>query len=138
MKLHHIGWAVRSIAASRPHFEGQVGLEFDGIEDFPTLSVAFYDVGGCLVELLEPTSADENDVSEFIRARGEGIHHMAYEVSDVAAALFEAHRRGLKLVDHRPRPGARGTMIGFVDPEREDGVFVEYVELPGGPNAHNG
>lgn len=135
MRLHHIGWAVRSIADSRPHFEDQVGLAFDGIEDFPRLSVAFYDVGGCLVELLEATSPEEDDVSAFIARRGEGIHHLAYEVPDVAEALREAARRGLDLVDLVPRPGARGTMIGFVDPHREDGVLVEYVELKGGPNA---
>lgn len=135
VKLHHIGWAVRSIADSRPYFEDQLGLQFDGFEDFPALTIAFYDVGGCLLELLEPTSSEENDVRVFLATRGEGVHHMAYEVPDVVAALAEAQRRGLRLVDHVPRPGARGTMIGFVDPEREDGVFVEFVELPGGPNA---
>jgi methylmalonyl-CoA/ethylmalonyl-CoA epimerase len=135
MRLHHIGWAVRSISDNRAHFEEQIGLPFDGIEEFPRLSVAFYDVGGCLLELLEATSPEEDDVSRFIERRGEGIHHLAYEVPDVAAALAEAERRGLPLIDRVPRPGARGTMIGFADPGREDGVFLEFVELPGGPNA---
>lgn len=135
MKLHHIGWAVRSIAASRPHFESELGLQFDGIESFPNLQVAFYDVGTCLVELLEATTVEETDVSTFIAAHGEGIHHLAYEVSDVSRALDEARAKGLRVLDTKPRPGARGTMIGFVDPRREDHVLVEYVELPGGPTS---
>jgi methylmalonyl-CoA/ethylmalonyl-CoA epimerase len=129
MRLHHIGWAVESLDAHSDHFARQLGLPYEGVEEFPTLKVAFYDAGGCFVELLEATRDDE-DVAKFLTRRGEGIHHLAYEVPDVIEALRLAEERGLTLVDRVPRPGARGTLIGFADGGRPDGVLVEYVELP--------
>lgn len=129
MRLHHVGWAVESLDAHSDHFARQLGLPYEGVEEFPTLKVAFYDAGGCLVELLEATDAAD-DVAEFLSRRGEGIHHLAYEVPDVAEALRLAEQRGLTLIDRVPRPGARGTLIGFADAGRPDGVLVEYVELP--------
>jgi len=126
VQLHHVGWAVRSLEDSLEFFRTTLALPYEGVEEFPTLRVAFFRAGATLIELLEPTSDD--DVAEFLRERGEGIHHLAYRVDDVAAELSAATERGLVLVDTVPRPGARGTLIGFVDPQREDGVFVEYVE----------
>lgn len=127
MELHHIGWAVRRLDEHRHHFADELGLPFDGVEEFPDLRVVFYDAGTCLVELLESTSPN-SDIAAFLAERGEGIHHLAYRVEDVAAALDTAETRGLRRLDAVPRPGARGTLIGFVDPAREDGVLVEYVE----------
>jgi methylmalonyl-CoA/ethylmalonyl-CoA epimerase len=129
MRLHHIGWAVDSLDAHADHFRRQLALPYEGVEEFPTLKVAFYDAGGCLVELLEATD-EGDDVAEFLARRGEGIHHLAYEVPDVADALRLAEERGLSLIDRMPRPGARGTLIGFADAGRPDGVLVEYVQLP--------
>ncbi len=129
VQLHHLGWAVRSLEKSRSHFEGELGLPFAGVEDFPTLRVAFYRAGATLIELLEPLT-DEDDVARFLQERGEGIHHCAYQVPDVADELLAAERRGLRLIDRVPRPGARGTSIGFADPRRQDAVLVEYVQEP--------
>ena len=122
-----MGWAVRRIDAHRRHFADE-RLPFDGVEEFPDLRVACYDAGTCLVERLEST-APTSDIATFLAERGEGIHHLAYRVPDVAAALDAAADRGLNRLDAVPRPGARGTLIGFVDPGREDGVLVEYVEV---------
>ncbi|WP_320066184.1 VOC family protein [Micromonospora sp. RTGN7] len=129
MQLHHLGWAVHSIEASREHFETQLGLPYEGAEEFPTLTVAFFRAGATLIELLEPKS-DEDDVAQFLRDRGEGIHHCAYLVDDVAIALTDAEARGMHLMDTVPRPGSRGTTIGFVDPRRADRILVEYVREP--------
>lgn len=129
LSIHHIGWAVHSLDADHDHFGRQLGLPYEGVEEFPTLKVSFYDAGGCLIELLEATDPSD-DVALFIAKRGEGIHHIAYEVPDAAEALRTAEERGLRLIDRTPRPGARGTLIGFVDPGRPDGVLVEYVERP--------
>lgn len=126
MRLHHIGWAVRSLRDSREHFEGLIGLQHDGTEEFPTVTVDFYDIGNCLLELLEPTGQD--DTATFLHERGEGIHHLAFEVSDVQDALEAAAARGMRVIDHRPRAGARNTLIGFVDPGRTDRVLIEYVQ----------
>jgi methylmalonyl-CoA epimerase len=125
--IHHIGWVVRSIDASRPHFETALGLELRSEEAFPNLRVAFFGGGTSMIELIEPLTDDSN-AARFLALRGEGLHHLALRVDDVAAALAEAAGHGFELVDSAPRPGARGTLVGMVDPKREDGVLVQYVQ----------
>lgn len=125
--IHHLGWAVRSIEGSRPHFETGLGLAFQGAEEFADVRVAFFGGGSAMIELLEPLS-EESDIGRFLARRGEGLHHLALRVDDVAAALADAPSHGLKLVDKAPRPGSRGTLVGVVDPGREDGVLVQYVQ----------
>ena len=125
--VDHVAWAVRSIDASRAHFERTLGLAYAGGEEFPGLRVAFFGDGPSQVELLEPL--DENSaIAAFIASRGETVHHLAVRVDDVAAALEEARRSGLRLVDQEPRPGARQTTIAYVDPQRADGILVQYVQ----------
>jgi methylmalonyl-CoA/ethylmalonyl-CoA epimerase len=126
--IDHLGWAVRSIDSARPHFETALGLDLQSDERFPEVRVAFFGAGPARVELLEPLTP-ESEVGLFIARRGEGLHHLALRVDDVAAALAEAPSRGFKLVDQAPRPGARGTTVGMVDPQREDGVLVQYVQV---------
>ena len=125
--VHHLGWAVRSIDDSRPHFESALGLEFAGEEGFPEVRVAFFGTGAASVELLEPLS-DQTDLGVFLATRGEGLHHLGLKVDDVAAALDEARTRGFRLLDTSPRSGARRTLIGYVDPERADGVLIQFVQ----------
>ena len=125
--VHHLGWAVRSIDDSRPHFESALGLEFAGEEGFPEVRVAFFGTGAASVELLEPLS-DQTDLGVFLATRGEGLHHLGLKVDDVAAALDEARTRGFRLLDTSPRSGARQTLIGYVDPERADGVLIQFVQ----------
>jgi methylmalonyl-CoA/ethylmalonyl-CoA epimerase len=127
--IDHLGWAVRSIDSSRSHFESSLGLDLQSDERFPDVRVAFFGKGPTRVELLEPLTP-ESDVAHFIARKGEGLHHLALRVDSVADALAEAPRRGFSLVDKAPRPGARGTMVGVVDPQREDGVLVQYVQGP--------
>jgi methylmalonyl-CoA/ethylmalonyl-CoA epimerase len=126
--IDHLGWAVRSIDSARPHFETGLGLGLQSDERFPDVRVAFFGAGPARVELLEPLTP-ESDIGRFIARRGEGLHHLALRVDDVAAALAEASTHGFKLIDKAPRPGARGTMVGAVDPQREDGVLVQYVQV---------
>jgi methylmalonyl-CoA/ethylmalonyl-CoA epimerase len=125
--IDHLGWAVRSIDSARSYFETGLGLDFQGDERFPELRVAFFGSGPAKVELLEPLTP-ESDIARFIARRGEGLHHLALRVDDVAAALAEAPGHGFKLIDKTPRAGSRGTTIAVVDPQREDGVLVQYVQ----------
>jgi methylmalonyl-CoA/ethylmalonyl-CoA epimerase len=125
--IDHLGWAVRSIDSSRSHFESSLGLALQSDERFPDVRVAFFGTGATHIELLEPLTA-ESDVGRFIARRGEGLHHLALRVADVASALAEAPGHGFVLIDKVPRAGARGTTIGVVDPQREDGVLVQYVQ----------
>ena len=95
-QLDHVGWAVRSIDASRPHFEVALGLAFCGEEGFPGLRIAFFGAGPAQVELLEPLD-ERSDVGAFIESHGEGVHHLALRVEDVGAAL--------DVTDPEPLPG---------------------------------
>ena len=87
--IDHLGWAVRSIDSARPHFEEGLGLGFQSDERFPEVRTAFFGAGPTRIELLEPLTP-ESEVGRFISRRGEGLHHLALRVDDVAAALAEA------------------------------------------------
>jgi len=125
--VHHLGWAVRSIDESRVHFETALGLVFRGEEGFPDLRVAFFGEGPATIELLEPLD-EKSDLSVFLAEHGEGLHHLALKVDDVAAALDDANARGFRLLDTGPKPGARRTLIAYVDPKRADGVLIQFVQ----------
>jgi methylmalonyl-CoA/ethylmalonyl-CoA epimerase len=129
MDIHHLGWAVRSIEANRRHFEVELGLPAEAEELAPGLRLAFFRAGSSLIELLEPLDQD-SDIASFLHRRGEGLHHVAYRVPDVQAALDGAVQRGLVPLDAAPRPGSRRTTIAFVDPQRSDGALIEFVQEP--------
>lgn len=127
--LHHLGWAVRSIDEARPHFETALGLDFRGEETFPDVRVAFFGAGPTSIELLEPRD-EKSDIAMFLARHGEGVHHLALKVDDVTMALATARRHALVPIDSVPHRGARGTLVGFVDPARSDGVLIQYVQEP--------
>jgi len=91
--------------------------------------VAFLSAGAPHIELLEPTDAD-SPVGRFVRDRGGGLHHVAFRVPRVDAALEAVAARGGRLVDRTARPGARGRRVGFAHPSAHGGVLVEFVEGP--------
>ena len=86
-------------------------------------------VGDSLIELMQPTHPD-TPVGRFLARRGEGFHHVAYEVADIEAALDELKKNGVELVDEEPRVGAGGTRTAFLHPKGAFGVLTELVELP--------
>ena len=131
--INHIGIAVRSIEANRPFYEDVLGARFDGIEEVADqkVRVAFFSVGPVghevRLELLEPTTP-ESTVAKYIETRGEGLHHVAYTVSDIQQRLDELKNGGLRLIDERPRPGAHHTQIAFLHPKSSAGVLTELCE----------
>lgn len=126
--LNHVGVAVRSIESSRPIYEA-LGLRFEGAEDVPDqrVRVAFFGVGNTHVELLEPASP-ESPIARHVEARGEGLHHVAFDVSDLPAALQQARAAGFRLIDETPRRGARGLRIAFLHPKSTGGVLIELCQ----------
>jgi methylmalonyl-CoA/ethylmalonyl-CoA epimerase len=128
--LHHVAIVVRSLEESRGAWEA-LGLtcgepEFVADQDVNVLVCA---IGGQRIELVEPASAD-SPVSKFLERRGPGLHHLAFEVPDCAAAIAAAALRGLELIDEAPRPGSHGTIIAFLHPRATGGVLTELVEDP--------
>jgi len=127
--IEHIGIAVKSIENSLPYYENVLGLKCYNIEEVADQKVktAFFKVGQTKIELLEPTSEDST-VAKFIEKKGEGVHHIAFAVPDVAAALAEADAKGVQLIDKAPRGGAEGLNIAFLHPKSTCSVLTELCQ----------
>ncbi len=128
-KINHIGIAVKSLEISIPFYRDQLGMNFEGTEEVAEqkVKVAFLQIGESRIELLEPTS-DDSPITSFLAKKGEGIHHMAYEVDDIEAALAEMKKNGTRLIDETPRRGAHNSLIAFLHPKATGGVLTEICQ----------
>ncbi len=128
-KIDHIGIAVRSIGERVSFFTDFLGLEVlnEEVLEERGLKVAFVKIGETTIELLEPLS-DSSQISEFIEKRGEGIHHIAFNIDDVDAAIVSAKEKGYTPLSDTPSRGAGSTRIVFLHPKTTGGVLVELVE----------
>lgn len=129
MKIDHLGIAVRSISDSLAFYRDALGLELSTTETVEDqgVRVAMLPVGESRIELLEPVSGDTT-VGRFIEKRGEGLHHICYEVEDLASKLEEIRESGVRLLDGYPRRGAEGKLVAFLHPASTGGVLVELAE----------
>ena len=127
MKLDHIGIAVKSLDAARIYAD--LGLSVDHVENVATQGVktAFIEVGDTNLELLEPLSAD-SPVAKFIEKRGEGIHHICFRVTDLESHLRRLKKKGYRLINETPVPGAHGCRVAFLHPSAGNGVLIELSE----------
>ena len=132
-KIDHVAIVVRSLDASLPLWRDLLGLELEEVKDIPTdrVRIAFLGVGESKVELVEPTD-DTTGVARFLESKGEGFHHVCFEVDNLAEALIRLELDGLELIDTAPRHGAEGP-VAFIHPRSCQGVLVELIETPGGP-----
>ena len=132
-KIHHVAIVVRSIDGSIPLWRDLLGLELEDVMDIPTdrVRIAFLGVGESKVELVEPTD-DTTGVARFLESKGEGFHHVCFEVDNLAETLLRLEIDGLELIDSAPRRGAEGP-VAFIHPRSCHGVLVELIEAPGGP-----
>jgi methylmalonyl-CoA/ethylmalonyl-CoA epimerase len=131
MELDHVGIAVADLTAASARWERLLGPPVRPPEEVPSqrVRVAFFEGGGAHIELLESTAPD-SAVGRFVATRGEGLHHLAFGVPSVDAALAELVARGERVVDRVGRAGARGRRVGFAHPAAFGGVLVEFVERP--------
>jgi methylmalonyl-CoA/ethylmalonyl-CoA epimerase len=129
LKIDHIGIAVRSISDSLAFYCEALELELAGSETVADqgVKVALLPVGESRIELLEPVS-EETPVGRFIAKRGEGLHHICYEVEDLESKLEKLRLRGMRTLDGYPRRGAEGKLVAFLHPASANGVLVELVE----------
>jgi methylmalonyl-CoA epimerase len=128
-RIDHLGIAVKSLEAAYPLYQSALSLPLHEVEEVADQQVrtAVFPVGESRIELLEPTSS-ESPVAKFIEKRGEGIHHVALAVPDVAQALQHLKDQGYQLIDQAPRQGAGGALIGFVHPKSTHGVLLELCQ----------
>tara|TARA_B110000902_G_C14144746_1_gene527167 strand:- start:65 stop:466 length:402 start_codon:yes stop_codon:yes gene_type:complete len=126
-KIEHIGIAVKSLNKSIPIFEKLLGVKCFSTEIVKDQSVitAFFLVGETKIELLESTDSN-GPIGTFIEKRGEGIHHIAFEVENTNDSLKNAKHNGFRLIDQISRKGAEGMDIGFLNPKKTNGVLVEF------------
>jgi methylmalonyl-CoA/ethylmalonyl-CoA epimerase len=126
--IHHLGVAVEDLDTALATYEHLFGAEIEHratVED-QGVRAASLRIGEGRVELLEPLGED-TPVGRFLAKRGPGMHHVAYEVSDLAATLVELSRAGADLIDEQPRPGLFGLEVAFVHPDSVHGVLSEVV-----------
>ncbi|MDX1389639.1 MAG: methylmalonyl-CoA epimerase, partial [Acidobacteriota bacterium] len=128
--VDHLGIAVQSLESRLPFWAEALGLDVAAIETVESegVKVAMLPAGRARVELLEPLT-DDSPVARFIARRGEGIHHLTFEVEDIEKAIARLRERKIKLIGDAPRPGAGGTRVAFLHPSSTGGVLVEVVEL---------
>lgn len=128
--VDHIGVAVKSLEAAMKVYREILGFNVEGIHVLAErkVKVAFLSCGGeTRIELLEPIGSD-GPVAKFLESRGEGIHHIAIRVKNVEVALEGFKRKGIMLVDEKPRTGVEGAKIAFIHPKSTHGVLLELVE----------
>ena len=128
LALHHVAVVVADLAAARGQY-ARLGLPLPHAEDVPDqrVLVETFAAGPGYVELIQPTDPD-GPIARYLAKRGEGLHHVAYAVPDLRAALRQLAERGVRLIDAEPRRGAHGWRVAFVHPESCAGVLTELVE----------
>jgi methylmalonyl-CoA epimerase len=131
VEIDHLGIAVRSLSEALVQYEPVVGARGSPPETVESqgVRVSFLEAGESHLEFVEPVRPD-SAVGRFLDKRGEGIHHLAFRVPDVAAALANVRDHGGRLIDEVPRVGARGRTVGFAHPASFRGVLVEFVGAP--------
>lgn len=130
-KIEHVALAVSDLEAALAHYRAVWGLEPDHRERVEDQGVeeAMLPLGDTYLQLLGATGP-ETTVGRFLEKRGEGLHHIAYEVEDLPATLARLKEAGVPLIDEEPRRGGRGHMVAFVHPRGNHGLLVELIQAP--------
>lgn len=129
-RISHIGIAVRDLAAAQALFATLLGtneIHHEVVED-QGVAIASFAVGDSIIELTAPLN-EASPISAFLQKRGEGIHHLALEVDDVASELARLKAEGIRLIDETPRDGAHDMRIAFLHPKSTNGVLVELCQV---------
>lgn len=134
--VDHVGVAVADIEAAMSFFVETFGVPKTKVEELADQGVraALIEVGQTRLELLQPTGP-ETPVGRFIERRGEGLHHLAFNVKDAAESLEAIRSQGLQVIDEAPREGLSG-IIAFIHPKSVHGVLTELVQSVEGENNH--
>ena len=130
-KINHVAIAVSDVESSLHFWRDALGLAVDHIEDVPSqkATVVFIPVGESEVELVRPTSEDTG-VAKFLAERGGGMHHLCFEVDDIASMLEELKGKGVRLINETPLE-LPGRKMAFIHPKSTGGVLVELYEISG-------
>jgi len=133
-KINHIAIAVNNIEEAAKFYQEVMGLTLSGVEVVTAQKtrVGFFKIGESNIELVQPAEPD-SPLTKFLETKGQGIHHICFEVDDVEAEVKSFLEKGATMIDQKPRPGAHGTKVAFVHPKSSNGVLIELCELPKDP-----
>jgi methylmalonyl-CoA/ethylmalonyl-CoA epimerase len=129
IRLEHIGIAVKNLEESNELFEQLLGRTHYKVEEVESehVKTAFFKIGESKVELLEAT-APESAIAKYVDKRGEGLHHVAFEVEDIEAEMERLKKEGFRLLNEKPKRGADNKLVCFVHPKSANGVLVELCQ----------
>ncbi|WP_299821052.1 methylmalonyl-CoA epimerase [uncultured Pontibacter sp.] len=127
--VEHIGIAVKNFSEANGLYFKLLGVEPYKTEfvESENVNTSFFKVGGTKIELLEGTTPD-SAISKFIEKRGEGIHHIAFEVEDIYAEMERLKKEGFTLLNEQPKKGADNKLVCFVHPKSANGVLIELTQ----------
>jgi len=127
-KIHHIGIAVKDMDAAIALYE-KMGAKLLAreVNQERAVSLAMIDLGGDLIEPICPLR-DDTALAKFIRERGEGLHHVAYDVKNIEGVIADLKAKGFKMIDEKSRPGFGGHLVAFIQPTSTMGTLWELVE----------
>jgi len=128
-RIDHIGIAIQGINEALKFFQDALGMQLERVqtEEGGRTQVAFLPVGSSDVELVEPQDT-ESGLAKFLAKRGEGVHHICFEVDDIGAALARLKEKGAQLIDETPRENAKGMRYAFIHPKSAHGVLIELYQ----------
>lgn len=129
IRLEHLGIAVKNLEESNELFEKILGRPLYKVEEVKSENVktAFFKIGESKIELLEAT-APESAIAKYVEKRGEGIHHVAFEVEDIYAEMERLKAEGFRLLNEAPKRGADNKLVCFVHPKSANGVLLELCQ----------
>ena len=118
-RLHHVGIAVKNLNTAIKNFNKSFGLKHTEIKNVEEekVNVAFLSIGDSSIELLEPQD-EESVISKFLKNKGEGLHHITFEVDDIQLAMNKAKKAGLQLRENKPKKLKDGRLISFINPKK--------------------
>ncbi len=130
-KINHIAIAVNNIEEAAKFYQNVLGLNLSGVEVVTAQKtrIGFLKIGESNIELVQPAEPD-SPLVKFLETKGQGIHHICFEVDDVEAEVKAYLKKGATLIDQKPRPGAHNTKVAFIHPKSSSGVLIELCELP--------
>lgn len=126
-KIAHIGLAVKNLKEAEKFYTEILSMPVSDGECHGELKASFIPIGDTSIELLQSTTP-EGVISRFIEKKGEGVHHIAYQVDDIENTLAHLKSRGVQLIDKEPRSGAHNSRIAFINPKSCHGILIELVE----------
>jgi methylmalonyl-CoA/ethylmalonyl-CoA epimerase len=130
-RIDHIAIAVHDIDDTAKFYTDILKLDLSGLEVVTEqkTKVGFLKIGESNIELVQPTS-DDSPLFKFLETKGPGIHHICLEVDDIQREVEELKKRGTRMIDEKPRPGAHNTRVAFIHPKSSGGVLIELNQLP--------